>query len=386
MQRSKGTSVIGILLGVLLVVVSPAGANANLPVNAAQTHGRAVVVIEGGGSPHAFTTPWHACNGGRPTYIQALVDAGLSVFTAPGYGNLYPSTYGKEGCPLQPPVEVQWNTGAYPTQAGHAVLGFLGYLNATYGYSTFDLVGYSYGGIVARATIAALKRPPSRASVAPGFSYSRWAVEAGVSIPTLTTIATPHLGTPAADIIADPSRYFSLVAKAWGRQFADAGLGLIPYERDGGAGAHLITETFGHTKPSPTSWDVQQVGVLEGVAVTLMAGDYCGQNCGDADNPPDSISQGALRHDGSIPVYSQLILPCPQVCPTPPGSVYIPPGMLPNTVVRKTFPVLHSLYEAKRLALPAILSISEDPASVSFLVSTVRGAWETAKTPLLPRP
>jgi hypothetical protein len=60
--------------------------------------------------------------------------------------------------------------------------------------------------------------------------------------------------------------------------------------------------------------------------------------------------------------------------------------MLPTTVVRKVFPVVHSLYEATRLSLPAILSISENPASVGFLVSTVRGAWDAARIPTLPRP
>jgi triacylglycerol lipase len=382
----RSASVFGISLGILLTTVSPAGAEPDAPVTAAQTGGRAVVVVEGGGGPHAFTTPWDACDSGRPTYIQALVDAGLPVFTAPGYGNVAPSTYGKTGCPLQPPVEVQWNTGAYPTQAGQAVLGFLGYLNATYGYTTFDLVGYSYGGVVARATIAALKRQSPAASVAPGFSYSRSAVDAGVKIPTLTTMASPHLGSPTYDIVADPSRYFPLVAKAWGRQFADAGRGLIPFERDGGAGALRFTTTFGHAEMSPTSWDVQQVGALDGVAVTLMAANYCGRSCGDADTPPDPIPRGRLRHDGSVPVYSQLILPCPQICPTPPGSVYVPPGMLPTTVVREVFPAVHSRYEAIRLGLPPILSISEYPASVGYLVSTVRGAWDAARTPVLPRP
>jgi hypothetical protein len=90
------------------------------------TSGRAVVVIEGGGSTHPFTTPWTACDDGRPRYVQALRDARLPVFTAPGYTNTATSTTGRSGCPPQPPIEVQWNTSAYPTQAGESVLGFLG--------------------------------------------------------------------------------------------------------------------------------------------------------------------------------------------------------------------------------------------------------------------
>ena len=148
----------------------------------AQTAGRAVVVIEGGGSTHPFTTPWDSCDGGRAAYIEALAGAGLAVFTAPGFGNFASSTAGKTGCPAQPPVDVQWNTTGYPTQAGQAVLGFLGYLNATYGYRTFDLVGYSYGGVIARATVAALKRQPAPGTTAPAFSYAQAAADAGVSM------------------------------------------------------------------------------------------------------------------------------------------------------------------------------------------------------------
>ena len=346
---------------------------------ASQTSGRAVVVIEGGGSAHPFTTPWAACDDGRPAFVQELVDSGFPVFTAPGLGNQYSSTFGRTGCPLQPPFEVQWNTTGYPTQAGQAVLGFLGYLNATYGYTTFDLIGYSYGGLVARATIAALQRQPAAESMASGFSYARSAVDAGVTVPTLTTLNSPHLGSPTYDIASDPAKFMVPVAKAWGRQFADAGKGLTKFENEGGAGAIHVLATGGHDKRDPKSWDAQQVGVLDGVAVTLIAGDYCGRSCGDAKTPPSAKPQGRLRTDGTVPVYSQLILPCTASCPTPPGSVYIPPGMLPNNVVRKTFSTVHSTFDAARLGLPTILSVSKDPAAISFLKSTMLSAWQSAE-------
>lgn len=160
----------------------------NLALGAA-TSQRAVVVIEGGGSPHPYTTPWAACDDGRPPFVQAMVDAGLAAFTAPGFTNTRPSVDGDTGCPAQPPTEVQWNTSGYPTQTGQAVLSFLGFLNATYGYDTFDLVGYSYGGIVSRATVAALKgaaaEPGASApAAAPGFSYAQWAAGRSCCAPT----------------------------------------------------------------------------------------------------------------------------------------------------------------------------------------------------------
>ncbi len=388
MNRATSLLLGGVTLVALTMTGIPAAADSvtESAKPAAQTGGRAVVVIEGGGSAHAFTTPWAACDRGRPTYIQGLVDAGLPVFTAPGFGNLYGSTFGKTGCPPQPPLEVQWNTTGYPTQAGQAVLGFLGYLNETYGYTTFDLVGYSYGGVVARATIAALKRQPPAASMAPGFSYARSAVDAGVSIPTLVTLNSPHLGAPTYDIASDPARFTAQVARSWGRQYAEAGRGLAIYESQGGAGAIHVLETGGHAKPGPTSWDMQQVGALDGVAVTLIAGNYCGRECGNADTPPSSTPAGRLRTDGTVPVYSQLILPCTTSCPKPPGSVYVPPGMLPTTVVRKVFPTLHSTFDTDRLGLPDALSVSKDPAAIAYLTSTITGAWASAGAPLLSRP
>jgi hypothetical protein len=352
-----------------------------------QTSGRAVVVIEGGGSPHPYTTPWSACDGGRAQYVQALVDAGLPVFTAPGFGNLYPNTFGRTGCPPQPPLEVQWNTAGYPTQAGQAVLGFLGYLHETYGYKTFDLVGYSYGGIVARATVAAIKQRPPSGSTAPGFSYQQLAADAGVSIPSMVTMNSPHLGAPAYDIASDPVAYTHKVARSWGRQYADTGKGLAVYEKTGGAGAIQVLKTSGHAKYDPKSWDAQQVGMLDDVQLTLMAGDFCGRGCGPAKLNSMINAKKFPRTDATVPVYSQLMLPCPSPCPAPPGSVYLPPGMVPEaTVVRKTFPTIHSTFDTDRLNLPQELSVSKNPAAIRYLVDTVLSSWNEAGVKPLPRP
>lgn len=361
----------------------------------AQTSQRAVVVVEGGGSPHPYTTPWAACEDGRPPFVQAMVDAGLAVFTAPGFTNTRPSTHGKTGCPAPPPTEVQWNTSGYPTQTGQAVLGFLGFLHATYGYDTFDLVGYSYGGIATRATVAALKSGSEESPSAPGFSYAQLAADDSVSIPSIVTLNTPHLGGPAYDVAADPATYLQPVAQAWGQQFADSAGTLVPFERDGGAGAIQVLKTSGHATADPDSWDARQVGALDGVALTLLAGDYCGLTCpalpdsgegaaGDAGADADGVDAAdVLRTDAVVPVYSQLMLPCPEACPAPPGSVYIPEGLLPTDVVRKTFPTVHSTFSADSLGLPRELSVSWNAEAIAYLVSNVTTKWEAAGAPLL---
>jgi pimeloyl-ACP methyl ester carboxylesterase len=367
-------------------ILRPRITTADAGTVSAQTSGRAVVVIEGGGIPHAYTTPWAACDGGRDQYIQALVDAGLPVFTAPGFGNLYSNTFGRTGCPPQPPLEVQWNTAGYPTQAGQAVLGLLGYLHETYGYKTFDLVGYSYGGIVARATVAAIKQRPPAGSAAPAFSYQQIVVDAGVSIPSIVTINSPHLGAPSYDIASDPAAYTRKVARSWGRQYAETNKGLIVFEKTANAGAIQVLKTSGHAKNDPKSWDAQQVGVLDDVKLTLMAGDYCGRRCDPVRTDPMINANRFPRTDAVVPVYSQLMLPCPTPCPAPPGSVDLPPNMVPEaTVVRKTFPTVHSTFDTDRLNLPQELSVTKNPAAIEYLVNTVLTRWkEAGVSPLTP--
>lgn len=172
------------------------------------TSKRAVVVFQGGGGTHAFmgprNDPSHQCDKPRPPFVQALLSAGLPVFTAPafvlGVGAASTSTGGETGCPPQPPLDCQWDADGWPPATGHAGLNFLGWLAATHGYRTFDLVGYSYGGIVGRATISALKAAKAgnagggnNATAAPGFSYAAYAAAVKISIPTLTTMNSPQL-------------------------------------------------------------------------------------------------------------------------------------------------------------------------------------------------
>lgn len=370
-----------VVLAASALMVAAPWAHAGPPAGATST--RAVVVIQGGGAPHPYSTPWAACEGGRPQFAQALLDAGLPVFTAPGYSNTQVSTAGEMGCPPQPPVEVQWNTSGYPTQAGQAVLGFLGYLNSTYGYRTFDLVGYSYGGVVARATVAALKKPPAPGTTAPAFSYGQVAVDAGVSVPSIVTMNSPHFGSPTYDIAFDPATFTQPVLRAWGREFADAGAGLRVFQVTEGAGAIQVLSTQGHAKRDPSGWDARQVGMLGGVALTLIAGDYCGQTCTSGGTAGRAATKKGLRTDATVPVYSQLMQKCPTPCPTPPRSVHIPSGLLPPGVVRRTFPTIHSSYDARRLGLAKGLSVVSNPAAIRYLVNTVVSRWRAAGVPLL---
>ena len=58
-------------------------------------------------------------------------------------------------------------------------------------------------------------------------------------------------------------------------------------------------------------------------------------------------------------------------------------GLLPKGVVRKTFPTIHSTYDAKRLGLPKGLSVASNPTAIRYLVSTTASRWRAAGVPLL---
>jgi hypothetical protein len=74
-------------------------------------------------------------------------------------------------------------------------------------------------------------------------------------------------------------------------------------------------------------------GALDGVALILLAGDFCGPNgCGG--DPATSP-----RTDGTVGVFSQLMLECgpaaAQQRGPPPTSVFVPPGLVPAGTLRK---------------------------------------------------
>ncbi len=234
---------------------------------------------------------------------------------------------------------------------------------------------------MACATVAALKRQRALGRrQAPAFSYAQVAVDTGVTVASVTTLNTPHLGSPAYDLARDlaegaapPAEVAAEVAAAWGAQFAELAASLAPSVPHD-AGSMRILETSAHSGDDPDSWDQQQV---DGVAFTMLGGDVCGDVCGDAGPPP--------RTDGTVPLYSQLILPCPAPCGPPPASVFVPPGMVPAGAVRKIFPTVHSTFITKQLGLPGTLSVSADPTAVAYLVRSTLARWRAAGARLLPR-
>jgi len=57
--------------------------------------------------------------------------------------------------------------------------------------------------------------------------------------------------------------------------------------------------------------------------------------------------------------------------------------MVPDNVVRKTFPTLHSAFDTKGYNLPESLSVAKNPEAIAYLVDTVTHTWRAAGAPLL---
>ena len=146
-----------------------------------------------------------------------------------------------------------------------------------------------------------------------------------------------------------------------------------------GAVQYVVTE--GHTAEAARlglDWDSTQVGALDGVALTLLGGDFCGPDgCGGSPST-------SPRTDGTAALYSQLMQECgPPQCGPPPTSVFVPPGLVPAGTVRKVFPTVHSAFVIKELEnlgqqFPASLSVAKNPDAIAFIVDTVASAWKSA--------
>lgn len=114
-----------------------------------------------------------------------------------------------------------------------------------------------------------------------------------------------------------------------------------------------------------------------GVRLTLIAGDYCDGQCAGNSSAATPPIDPTLRTDGTVPVYSQLMLPCPSICPAPPGTVLIPRDLVPEAnVTRATFPTVHSRYVSKALGLPDAVAVTRHPEAVRYIVKSVLLARE----------
>ncbi len=184
----------------LLVLLALTGGLASVSAaSAAAAPPDAVVLVSGITTTSPFTTPTAQCSGTSPRGETWSIDGakfaalGYRVYTAPvnyGAGPVKPHPPTFSNCPAQLPASMTINSRGDIFADAAALASFIAYLHTQYGVRTIRIVAHSYGGLWTRGAMRLAS-----------------AVFPAVSVQSITTLGTPHLGSFMADIAEgiDPS-------------------------------------------------------------------------------------------------------------------------------------------------------------------------------------
>ena len=223
---------------------------------AAATSTDAVVLVSGITTTTPFTTASAICTGKYPrgftwTYDGArLASAGYKVYTAPvnyGPGPVAPNPSQFSGCPTQLPASMTINSRGDIYANAQALASFIGYLHSQFGVNTVRFVSHSYGGLWTRGAM----RLASSSFPA-------------VTVQSITTLGTPHLGSFMADIgeAVDPSLCGSDIA------CKTIAYLLIAYRETSFEPAMSQV-----TAAAVAAWNPGQGNTLNGIPLTAIGGD-----------------------------------------------------------------------------------------------------------------
>jgi pimeloyl-ACP methyl ester carboxylesterase len=238
-------------------------------------------MISGVASVSPFTTPEHACASGLSagatnSFIRDyLTEHAIPVFTAPvmvGPGEVPAELPAAQGgdfgeCPEQLPADLTVDSTNSVATAGKHLASFLGYLHEQYGVEQVDLIAHSLGGVFTRNAIRELQEQSSP-----------------VTVRTLTTLGSPwesSLMANTSDVPAEACGGFALC------EVFMADLLAVP----------TIQQILDFLKPdSINAWNEQQVGVLDDIPVTLVAGTYFTKSAGTETKWPND---GFIQYDAA---------------------------------------------------------------------------------------
>jgi pimeloyl-ACP methyl ester carboxylesterase len=236
---------------------------------------RAVVIMSGGGAVSPFTTPTEACSdeegflsaGNSDTALRDyLLAQGKQVYTAPAmvpWGTVAepdPTSFAPfKDCPIVLPESMTVMSAGDIDASGEKFARFLSYLNTEYGVTDVDLVGHSNGGLYSRAAIRILKQTDSP-----------------VAVRSLTMLGTPNNGSVPGSYTWGEFTKDDCLGNAFCESFNDAWL---KYAEQGDLGLNR-EDTFKYLD-GPPGWNNAQVGYLDGIPVTLLAGTYFTAEGGD---------------------------------------------------------------------------------------------------------
>lgn len=304
------------------------------------TPSRAVVIVSGGAAISPFTTPTAGCSSGLSAgstdtgLREALLGAGLAVYTSPANVGRRavtddPEANGFDGAPEQLPAELTVNAVGTIDEAGRHLAAFLGFLATRDDVREVDLVCHSMGGLFSRAAIRELKTAghPLR-------------------IRSLTTLGTPWTGSFVAEVaggLADMSlaagdpRTESIIAEM--RDQLTGG--------SEGAGQQVTS----HYLAGTDGWNERQAGILDGIPVTIVAGDWFQASDGDAH---------AWPHDGLVSVSSAL-------------AEHVSPAVVqPRTT--HLFHDVHSIFFADQFGLPWHQALTWNPEVFQVVLDAIAEA------------
>lgn len=301
----------------------------------------AIVLVSGTAATTPFTTPSQACGSGFSAgntwaYLRDyLVDRGYPVYTAPASvggskvvetKDAYAGPFGD--CPEQLPASMTINAVGSVDRSGASLSRFIKYLNTEYGVTRVDVVGHSLGGVIGRAGIREVRLN-----------------ELPVTVTSYTTIGSPWDGTQIASLDSqDPLKGCDGAAICEG--FV-SDLLRVP-------GIAMLIATL-NPEDEPI-WNQSQVGVLDGIPVTLIAGTYFTKKDGSAKRWPN---------DGVIERTSAL-------------ATKTPNSVIPHRTCF-AFPMTHSLFISQAIDLPDSKALTWNPR----VGATIAQAIDNAPTALL---
>ncbi len=286
---------------------------------------RAIVLVSGGAAVTPFTTADSAARTGMPagntsTALRAhLLAAGHLVFTAPariGEGEVR-SDDGWQGfsdVAEALPAEMTINSAGTIADAGTALARFLANVTDVYGIDAIDIVAHSMGGLFTRAALA--ERGTAFAPVG-----------------RLVTLGTPWTGSLLGDVRAGDIRLADAHEDTATAAILTQSLAFADSVSQGAADE--VSHSF---LAGEHGWNATQRGVLDEVAVTVVAGDRFAAH----DDP-------ALLwpHDGLVATRSA-------------SAEEVPASVLPQRSTHRVDDV-HSIFFADQFALPWEKALTWDP-------------------------
>lgn len=310
---------------------------------------RAVVVVSGFAAESPFTTPTQGCGKGLAAGVSStalrdsLIAAGFQAYTAPaqiGPGQIKEfSGFGPFAeCPPALPESLTVNALKPIDDGGQRLSEFINYLGTEYGVGSVDIVAHSMGGLFSRSAIKALRDGNSP-----------------VTVNSLVTIGTPWEGSFAADVATGALPKSVCDKQPSCVEVVDQ---VKQLAKEGKGSPQGLSNAFLDGSDGKPGWNAQQAGALDGIPVTLFAGNLLQF---DGGNPR------AWPNDGLVQLSSALA----------PG---VPDSVLPHRRC-EIRPDVHSAFFTEALKLARDEALTWDPVVLNGVNRAVAASSSALSEP-----